>query len=277
MNAMDLLGTIMNSGMSRSSGHRIEHSMGSSGMGTPGGILGQVLGGGAGAGSGGLMDVLGKMAGSLDQGNTRTAAPAGWGTAGSGGGLLESLAGAMFGGSPGSTRSAAGSGGMAVLGSLALAALRKMGAGAATQSLGLDDATRLTAGLRKPANAHEEQQLMDVASLTVKAMINAAKADGEIDETEKDRIVGKLEEGGISDEERRFVIEEMSKPMDIDSIARAVPNQQVATQIYAASLLAIEVDTEQERRYLQDLAAALRLDSNAIAYLHSALGVTSLH
>jgi uncharacterized membrane protein YebE (DUF533 family) len=240
-------------------------------------MLGQLLGGGGGsaAGSGGLTDILGKMAGSLSQGGSGGAVPAGMGTAGAGGGLLGSLAGALFGGGAGSSRSTAGAGGMAVLGGLALEALRRMGgASAATQSPDIDDTTRLVAGLRKPANAAEEQQVMDVASLTVKAMINAAKADGRIDETETERIVGKLkEEGGVSDEEQRFVAEEMRKPMDIDSIARAIPNQQVATQIYAASLLAIEVDTDKERRYLQDLAAALGLDDNAVGYLHSALGV----
>jgi len=276
MNTMELLGALMNSGMSRSGGRRIEHSMGSRGMGAPGGILGQVLGGGGGsaAASGGLMDMLGKMAGSLSQGGSGGAVPAGLGSAGSGGGLLGSLAGVLFGGGRGSNRSTAGAGGMAVLGGLALEALRRMGgASAATQSLDIDDATRLLAGLRQPENAQEEQQVMDVASLTVRAMINAAKADGHIDETETERIVGKLKEGGISDEEQRFVAEEMGKPMDIDSIVRAVPNQQVATQIYTASLLAIEVDTEKERRYLQELAAALRLDDKTVGYLHSALGV----
>ena len=276
MNAMDLLGTLMNSGMSRSGGRRIEHSMESGGMGGPGGILGQVLGGGGGsaAGSGGLMDMLGKMAGSVSQLGSGGAVPAGMGASGSGGGLLGNLAGALFGGGAGSSRSTAGAGGMAMLGGLALEALRKMGgASAATQSLDIDDATRLVAGLRKPANVEEEQQVMDVASLTLKAMINAAKADGRIDETETERIVGKLKEGGIDDEEQRFVAAEMRKPMDIDGIVRAVPNQQVAMQIYAASLLAIEVDTDKERRYLQDLAAALRLDDSAVSHLHSALGV----
>ena len=57
----------------------------------------------------------------------------------------------------------------------------------------------------------------------------------------------------------------------------AVPNQQAAMQIYAASLLAIEVDTDQERRYLRDLATALGLDSNAVTYLHGVLGVAPLH
>jgi uncharacterized membrane protein YebE (DUF533 family) len=275
MNSMDLLGRLMG-GMSRSGGRRIENSMGSAGLGAPGGILGQLLGqAGAGAGSGGLMDALGKMAGSLSQGGGGSAVPSGMATGG-GGGLLGGLAGALLGGGRGSGPSgaSAGAGGMAVLGGLALEALRRMGGGgAAAPTAEPDDATRLVAGLRQPANADEERQLMDVADLTVRAMINAAKADGRIDEAETERIVGKLREDGISDEEQRFVAAEMAKPIDLDSIARAVPNRQVATQIYAASLLAIEVDTEQERRYLQELAAALELDNNAVGYLHSALGI----
>jgi uncharacterized membrane protein YebE (DUF533 family) len=274
MNSMELLGKLMG-GMSRSGGRRIENSMGSAGLGAPGGILGQLLGqAGAGGGSGGLMDALGKMAGSLSQGGG-SAVPSGM-AAGGAGGLLGSLAGALLGGGQGSAPSGAnaGAGGMAVLGGLALEALRRMGAGgAAAPSAQPDDATRLVAGLRQPANADEERQLMDVADLTVKAMINAAKADGRIDEAEMERIVGKLREDGISEEEQRFVAAEMAKPIDLDSIARAVPNRQVATQIYAASLLAIEVDTEQERRYLQELAARLELDNNAVGYLHSALGI----
>jgi uncharacterized membrane protein YebE (DUF533 family) len=82
-----------------------------------------------------------------------------------------------------------------------------------------------------------------------------------------------MQEDGVTDEERNFVINEMRKPMETDAIVRAVPNQQVAAQIYAASLMAIEVDTEGESRYLEDLATKLRLDPNAVAYLHRAVGI----
>lgn len=168
---------------------------------------------------------------------------------------------------------------MAVLGGLAMEALRKMSgpsgaqAVAAGQGLEIDDVTQLSAGLRRPANAQEEQQVTDIAMLTLRAMINAAKADGRIDENETQRIVGKLKEDGITDEEQRFVIEEMRKPMDTDGIARAVPNRQVAAQIYAASLLAIEVDTKSEQRYMEELADKLELDKRVVSYLHRAVGM----
>ena len=143
----------------------------------------------------------------------------------------------------------------------------------APQSLDVDDATAVIAGLRKPANAQEEQQVRDVATLTVQAMINAAKADGRIDTTETERLVGKMREDGVTEEEQHFVMEEMRKPMDTDAIVRAVPNQQAAAQIYTASLMAIQVDTDAEKRYMQELASKLDLNQQVLAYLHQAVGL----
>jgi uncharacterized membrane protein YebE (DUF533 family) len=145
--------------------------------------------------------------------------------------------------------------------------------GAGRPQLNLDEATAVIAGMRKPANANEEKQVLDVATLTIRAMLNAAKADGRIDEQEAQRLVGKMQEDGVTDEERNFVMGEMRKPMETDAIVRAVPNQQVAAQIYAASLMAIEVDTDAERRYMQDLAAKLGMEQPVVAYLHQAVGV----
>ena len=49
------------------------------------------------------------------------------------------------------------------------------------------------------------------AEILIKAMINAAKADGHIDEQETERLVGKIREDGVSEEEQRFVMEELRK------------------------------------------------------------------
>jgi uncharacterized membrane protein YebE (DUF533 family) len=46
----------------------------------------------------------------------------------------------------------------------------------------------------------------------------------------------------------------------------------VAAQIYAASLLAIQVDTQEERDYLRVLAGKLGLEPAVVAQLHGALG-----
>ena len=62
-----------------------------------------------------------------------------------------------------------------------------------------------------------------------------------------------------------FWRQEMQKPIDSDAIARQATSPELAVQVYAASLLAIEVDTAAERAYLRDLAARLGLDANAVS------------
>ena len=61
--------------------------------------------------------------------------------------------------------------------------------------------------------------------------------------------------------------------MDTDAIVQAVPNEQVAAQIYTASLMAINVDTDAEKRYMQELASKLGLNRQVMAYLHQAIGM----
>jgi uncharacterized membrane protein YebE (DUF533 family) len=71
-------------------------------------------------------------------------------------------------------------------------------------------------GLREPQNASEEQELEQRALLMVRAMINAAKADGQIDHQEVERISRKLQAAGSDAEARTFLAEELRKPIDID-------------------------------------------------------------
>ncbi|MEE8272030.1 MAG: tellurite resistance TerB family protein [Alphaproteobacteria bacterium] len=114
------------------------------------------------------------------------------------------------------------------------------------------------------------------ALVLVRAMIAAAKADGVIDADERGRILGRLEEDSASDEERAFVVAEMDRPLDLDGLLAAVDGPGMAAQVYAASLLAIEVDTPAERMYLQLLAARLGLDAATVASLHEQTGTPPL-
>ncbi len=92
----------------------------------------------------------------------------------------------------------------------------------------------------------------------VRAMINAAKADGRIDETEISKIIGKLDDDGLTEAEKNFFLAEANKPMDLQGIINeAAGSQELATEVYAASLLAIEVDTPAEQQYMAQLASGL--------------------
>jgi uncharacterized membrane protein YebE (DUF533 family) len=119
----------------------------------------------------------------------------------------------------------------------------------------------------------EEQELESQALLILKAMINAAKADGEIDDNELQRISGKLQAAGTDPEAQAFVQQEIRGPLDLGGLVRAVSSPQQAAEIYAASLLAIEVDTLGEQEYLRRLAQGLGLGEHTVQRLHATLGI----
>lgn len=114
------------------------------------------------------------------------------------------------------------------------------------------------------------------AMLLVQAMIAAAKADGVVDADESQRILGKLEEAGVSNEERAWVMTEMAKPLDIVPLVEQVLDPKVALEVYAASLMAIDVDTDAERGYLMDLRGRLGIDPSTAAKVHDTLGVATV-
>jgi uncharacterized membrane protein YebE (DUF533 family) len=187
-------------------------------------------------------------------------------------GGLGALIGSILGGGGKSAKGAIGGGALALLGSIALQALRGASAEkSAPQEI--DSAGKLAAGLRAPESPKEEQEVQSILDLTVKAMINAAKSDGRIDEDEMQKFVGEMQEDGISQEEREYLLTEVRKPMCTEEIVRAVPNRQVAAQVYAASLLAIEVDTPAEKAYMQKLARDLKLDAPIVSQIHTTLGL----
>jgi uncharacterized membrane protein YebE (DUF533 family) len=114
-----------------------------------------------------------------------------------------------------------------------------------------------------PANDH--------ALLLVRAMIAAALSDGTLDATERERIVGRLAAAGIDPAELRFLDEEIARPFSPTQFAAATPNPEQRAEIYLASALAIDADTDGERAYLRYLAATLQLDDKLIAHLEDAV------
>ena len=118
----------------------------------------------------------------------------------------------------------------------------------------------------KAASATTEEN----ARLMIRAMIQAAKADGEIDEEEKDKILEHLE--GASDEEIAFVREELGRPLDLPGLLEAT-SEAARAQVYAMSAMAIRVDSDAERSYLDNLAQGLGLDDAAQARIRGAMGI----
>ncbi len=125
----------------------------------------------------------------------------------------------------------------------------------------------VTAGT--PVNAMMEEN----AKLMIRAMIQAAKADGEIDAEERAKILDHLSDA--SDEEMAFVQAELNAPLDAAALAASVGDASKA-QVYSAALMAITVDTEAERTYLKALARGLMLDDASVAQIHKTMGKPAL-
>ncbi len=280
----------------------------SSGLG--GNILGQLIGGlasgaqGGQAGGGGLADILGGLMGGGAQGGGTggslgnilsglTGGGAQTGRTGGGGGLADVLGGLMGGGAqtgrtgggltdilsnltgggglPGGTQGGSGSG---LLGGLVMAALQMFaqGGGAAGQSSLSGLAGMLAPGQATPA-AMDATQAHRQALALVKAMINAAKADGQIDAEERQKIVSKLTD--LGPQEAAFIQDELNKPLNFDFFADIT--QDMVLQVYAASLMAISLDTPAESSYMQQLAQGLGLDPQTVNGIHAQLGLGPLY
>ncbi|ODT69575.1 MAG: hypothetical protein ABS75_15920 [Pelagibacterium sp. SCN 63-23] len=112
----------------------------------------------------------------------------------------------------------------------------------------------------------------ELGKTLVRAMIAAAKADGRIDATEKEAIFERLKSMSLSAEEKAWVFDELSSPLDINAVVARADTPAHAAEIYAASLVAISADTPAEQAYLEALAAKLKLDPALVAEIHRTAG-----
>lgn len=120
--------------------------------------------------------------------------------------------------------------------------------------------------------ASDKQGQEELGKTLVRAMIAAAKADGRIDAEEKEAIFGKLETMNLSSEEKAWVFDELSSPLDINAVVARADTPAHASEIYAASLVAITAETAAERTYLDALASKLKLDPALVQEIHKAAG-----
>jgi uncharacterized membrane protein YebE (DUF533 family) len=163
-------------------------------------------------------------------------------------------------------------GGMAAVGALAYHAYRNWQAGkepgatAAQQPVALLPPPNATPF--NPASSAEQQHL---GRSLLRAMIAAAKADGHVDAAEQTNIFAQIDRLNLGAEDKAFVIDELRKPLDVDSVANGARSPEEAAEIYAASLLAIDIDNPAERGYLGMLAARLKLDEALVAHLHATI------
>jgi uncharacterized membrane protein YebE (DUF533 family) len=157
-------------------------------------------------------------------------------------------------------------GGMAAVGGLAYKAWRDhqenqpLAAGTAGDSATTTQALDAPkGGIFDLSAAQQTGSGEDMRLVLIRAMISAAKSDGHIDAEEQARIEQQIAEQVIGAEEQQFLVEQLNAPSDPIAIARLSEGEEQAAEIYLISLLALDVDTPEERRYLDRLADALLL------------------
>ncbi len=130
----------------------------------------------------------------------------------------------------------------------------------------------------KSINSHDVEQASAAIEATnsaklslhltqIKAMIAAGKADGHLDAQEQAKIFQAVEQMALSVEEKAAVFDSMNRDISIEELEETVTDYHQKAEIYLAAYLAIEVDEEKERAYLNSLATALALPDGLPQYL----------
>jgi uncharacterized membrane protein YebE (DUF533 family) len=102
----------------------------------------------------------------------------------------------------------------------------------------------------------------------VQAMISAAKSDGHLDSQESARIQEQIQQLSLGNDEKGFLLDLMAKPADAAAIARLPRTKEQAAELYVASRVAIgDVNTPEEKAYLDRLIALMDLPGDLVAHL----------
>jgi uncharacterized membrane protein YebE (DUF533 family) len=105
----------------------------------------------------------------------------------------------------------------------------------------------------------------------LRAMIAAAKADGQIDAAESQQIMAQVGRAALSADEKAFLLDELARPLNLDAVIAGVRTPQQAAEVYTASRLVIAEASAAEQAYLGLLAARLGLDARATRELDAAV------
>lgn len=238
MNTSDLLEQLLQAGQAGAAQRGGAGMASQDPLGGLGGLLGGLMGGGGGGGNAGLGGLLGGILGG-----------------GSGGGMGGSAIGAnpMGGGRSGGMNYAA----LASLGMMAFQAYQswqRQQPSAPQQAISTVDQL--------------EGSEADEHSLAIlRALIAAAKADGRIDEQEKQTIYAEISRHTDDPQLQEWLDQEVGRPLDAAEVAQSASNPGMAAEMYLASVMLVDDQQAAERTYLDELAYQLRLDPNLQAQL----------
>ncbi len=220
-----------------------------------GGVLGSVLGGGRKSG-GGLGDILGGARRGGGLGDILSG-----GKSDQGGGLGDILGG-------NDNKQSSGGGGLGDI-------LEGLGGGGKKSSGGLGSVLdSVLRGDTDPRQIDTNQEQEQQAEVLLRAMLNAAKADGSFDQEEQDSVLKQI--GDVDENEAAFIKREMQSPLDMRGFIKSVPHG-MEQQVYMMSVLAIDLDSKAEARYLDELRKGLDITEQVSNQIHQQVGAPTLY
>lgn len=110
-------------------------------------------------------------------------------------------------------------------------------------------------------------QVEEHSQAILKALVAAAKADGHIDEKERQLIDGELSKLKQDPALQQWLQSELNKPLDPAEVASVATTPEIAAEMYIASLILVDEEAFGERAYLDELAKQLKLDPSFKAEL----------
>lgn len=224
-------------------------------------MLGSILGGGGGGGAARQGGGAGGLGGLLEQ----LGGQSGRGAGGGSGGLND-----ILGGLAGAAQKGGSSGGLGGL----LGGLLGAGAAQSGSSGGFGDLLNQAIARQDEPETTPSADQEAAAALMLRAMIQAMKSDGEIDAAEQAKLMDRL--GDVSREERDFVQSEMRRRIDVRDLANDVPRG-LEQQVYAMSLMGIDLDNQNEAKYLHQLATEMQIAPDLVNHIHDQLGAQRIY
>lgn len=146
-------------------------------------------------------------------------------------------------------------GGLAALGVMAYKALNNRQQSPANAQTSVTPGARIRTVDRIPepeVERHEQAML--------RAIIGAAKADGHIDDRERQLIDEGIAQLTSDREIQAWFDQELRKPLDPVEIARAASTPEIAAEMYLASLIVVDEQNFMERAYLDELARQMNIE-----------------
>jgi uncharacterized membrane protein YebE (DUF533 family) len=99
----------------------------------------------------------------------------------------------------------------------------------------------------------------EIARRLIQVMVGAAHADGILDADEEKAILDRLRAMELEQDEMMFLLAELHNPRSVSELTAGIDDPGLAQTMYAVAVSTVVVDTDNERKWLDELAESLNI------------------